>query len=38
MTMSKKSNALEQKLWNYCNVIGDDGVNFGDYVEQLWSK
>lgn len=26
---------LVQKLWNYCNVLRDDGVSYGDYVEQL---
>jgi len=29
------SNALVQKLWNYCNVLRDDGLSYGDYVEQL---
>ena len=24
-----------QKLWNYCNVLRDDGMSYGDYVEQL---
>lgn len=24
-----------QRLWNYCNVLRDDGVSYGDYVEQL---
>ena len=23
------------KLWNYCNVLRDDGMSYGDYVEQL---
>src|SRR5512146_1831509 len=23
------------RLWNYCNVLRDDGVSYGDYVEQL---
>lgn len=23
------------KLWNYCNVLHDDGISYGDYVEQL---
>ena len=23
------------KLWNYCNVLLDDGMSYGDYVEQL---
>ncbi len=28
-------NALIQKLWNYCNILRDDGLSYGDYVEQL---
>ena len=24
-----------QKLWNYCNVLRDNGMSYGDYVEQL---
>jgi type I restriction enzyme M protein len=24
-----------QVLWNYCNVLRDDGMSYGDYVEQL---
>src|SRR5712691_11774238 len=27
--------ALVQKLWNYCNILRDDGLSYGDYVEQL---
>lgn len=27
--------ALVQKLWNYCNVLRDDGLSYGDYLEQL---
>ena len=23
------------KLWNYCNLLRDDGLSYGDYVEQL---
>ncbi|KAB2836423.1 MAG: SAM-dependent DNA methyltransferase [Candidatus Brocadia sp.] len=26
---------LTQKLWNYCNTLRDDGLSYGDYVEQL---
>lgn len=26
---------LVQKLWNYCNILRDDGMSYGDYVEQL---
>lgn len=30
-----ESSALVAKLWNYCNVLRDDGLSYGDYVEQL---
>jgi type I restriction enzyme M protein len=33
--MTTESSAIVQKLWNYCNVLRDDGVSYGDYVEQL---
>ncbi|MBX3717032.1 MAG: SAM-dependent DNA methyltransferase [Burkholderiales bacterium] len=29
------SSNIIQKLWNYCNVLRDDGMSYGDYVEQL---
>ena len=29
------SQQIVQKLWNYCNVLRDDGLSYGDYVEQL---
>lgn len=29
------SSQLVQKLWHYCNVLRDDGMSYGDYVEQL---
>jgi type I restriction enzyme M protein len=29
------SATIVQRLWNYCNVLRDDGVSYGDYVEQL---
>jgi type I restriction enzyme M protein len=29
------TNTLVQKLWNYCNVLRDEGMSYGDYVEQL---
>lgn len=32
MTESKQ---LVNKLWNYCNILRDDGLSYGDYVEQL---
>jgi hypothetical protein len=32
---SMNASNLVQKLWNYCNVLRDDGRSHGDYVEQL---
>lgn len=29
------TSSIAQKLWNYCNVLRDDGMSCGDYVEQL---
>src|SRR4051794_28562265 len=26
---------LVQRLWSYCNVLRDDGLSYGDYLEQL---
>jgi type I restriction enzyme M protein len=26
---------LVRKLWSYCDVLRDDGLSYGDYVEQL---
>ena len=28
------TSTLVQKLWNYCNVLRDDGMSYGDYVER----
>ena len=25
------SSAIVQKLWNYCNILRDDGLSYGDY-------
>lgn len=33
--MANESAGIVQRLWNYCNVLRDDGVSYGDYVEQL---
>ena len=33
--MAGDSHNIVQKLWNYCNVLRDDGMSYGDYVEQL---
>lgn len=29
------SSALIQKIWNFCHTLRDDGVGYGDYLEQL---
>lgn len=33
--MSANGSVLVQRLWNYCNVLRDDGLSYGDYLEQL---
>src|SRR5664279_1511589 len=33
--MTDHSTQLVQKLWNYCNLLRDDGLSYGDYVQQL---
>jgi type I restriction enzyme M protein len=29
------SATIVRKLWNYCNVLRDDGLSYQDYIEQL---
>lgn len=29
------ANTLVQKVWNYCNLLRDDGLSYGDYLEQI---
>lgn len=33
--MGTSSSTVFQQVWNYCNVLRDDGISYGDYVEQL---
>jgi len=33
--MQKQAKSIVKKLWGYCNILRDDGVSYGDYVEQL---
>jgi type I restriction enzyme M protein len=30
-----ESSTIVQKLWNYCNVLRDDGLSYQDYLEQI---
>ncbi len=29
------TNSIAQKIWSYCDTLRDDGVSYGDYVEQI---
>lgn len=29
------NNSIVQKLWNLCDVLRDDGINYSDYVTKL---
>jgi len=33
--MSSDAQSIVAKLWNFCNILRDDGVSYGDYVQQL---
>ena len=33
--ISTSSATIILRVWNYCNVLRDDGVSYGDYLEQL---
>jgi type I restriction enzyme M protein len=33
--MNNDSATIVKRLWNYFNVLCDDGVSYGDYFEQL---
>ena len=33
--MSAEANRIVQKLWSYCTVLRDDGLSYGDDLEQL---
>ena len=33
--MNTTTQSIVQRLWNYCNLLRDDGMSYGDYVEQL---
>ncbi len=29
------TNQIISKVWSFCNTLRDDGVSYGDYLEQL---
>ncbi|MCQ3811865.1 MAG: type I restriction-modification system subunit M [Acidimicrobiia bacterium] len=33
--MTSDPKAMVQKLWDFCDVLRDDGLSYGDYLEQL---
>ncbi|AEH60600.1 N-6 DNA methylase [Methanosalsum zhilinae DSM 4017] len=33
--MSENTSSIVSKVWNFCNVLRDGGVSYGDYLEQL---
>ena len=33
--MTLGQHALVQRLWDFCDVLRDDGLSYGDYIEQL---
>jgi len=35
MSNGNGTNQIVQKLWNFCNVLRDDGLSYQDYLEQL---
>ncbi|MBI5403385.1 MAG: SAM-dependent DNA methyltransferase [Ignavibacteriae bacterium] len=33
--MSENTSSIVSKVWNFCHTLRDDGVGYGDYLEQL---
>ncbi len=33
--MSNNNSSIVSKIWSFCNTLRDDGVGYGDYLEQL---
>ncbi|MHA7630564.1 class I SAM-dependent DNA methyltransferase [Corallococcus sp. M7] len=34
-SVATSASQLINRLWSYCNILRDDGLSYGDYVEQL---
>ena len=32
--MSDNNSAIVSKVWSFCNTLRDDGVGYGDYLNQ----
>ncbi|MDQ3022349.1 MAG: type I restriction-modification system subunit M N-terminal domain-containing protein [Bacteroidota bacterium] len=32
---TNNSSSIVSKVWSFCNTLRDDGVGYGDYLEQL---
>lgn len=35
MSNNNSTNSIISKVWSFCNTLRDDGVGYGDYLEQL---
>ncbi|HEX9971941.1 MAG TPA: type I restriction-modification system subunit M N-terminal domain-containing protein [bacterium] len=35
MNSNNHSINIVAKVWNYCNLLRDEGISYGDYLEQL---
>ena len=35
MNNTQNTNQIVSKVWSFCNTLRDDGVGYGDYLEQL---
>ncbi|OGW13813.1 MAG: hypothetical protein A2035_07905 [Nitrospirae bacterium GWA2_42_11] len=33
--MISNTSGIISKVWSFCNTLRDDGVGYGDYLEQL---
>jgi type I restriction enzyme M protein len=33
--MENNTASIVSKVWSFCNTLRDDGVGYGDYLEQL---
>lgn len=35
LAMSAANDGLVSKVWNYAHVLRDQGISYGDYIEQI---